>query len=211
MIISSTITQLSNAINAEFPLPGQDNDSQIWRNNNAYTVQAFTVVSKEVSDLQQNAIVKNSLITGDIVNNNMGGNTIQNVGIQAGSEIAVNHSVTPVDNLGGHVMVNYADGTYHKYGVDGSHGTVLFEINWPDYGNSTTYLHRVQLEITNASTQTSRIGFVAGAGKALQVDNSQGLALPFTVVQANNPVIFEVQTIDNGATQLVRYIGGPYL
>jgi hypothetical protein len=211
MIISSTITQLSNSINAEFPLPGQDNDSQIWRNNNAYTVQAFTVASKEVSDLQQNALLKTGLITGDIVNNDMAGSTIQNVGIQGGSEIAVNHTLTPVDNSAGHVMVNYADGSYHKFGVDGSKGTVLFEINWPNYGNSTTYLHRIQFEITNASTQTSRVGFAAGAGKVLQVDNSQGLALPYTIAQANNPVIFEIQTIDNGATQLVRYIGGPFL
>ena len=107
---------------------------------------------------------------------------------------------------------SYADATYHKYGVDGSHGNVIFEIDWPAIeGGSNTYLHKVGIEVTNASTQTSRISFAAGTGNTLQLDNSQGLSLPFVISQAGNPVIFEIQTIDGGVTQLLRYVGGPYL
>ena len=96
--------------------------------------------------------------------------------------------------------------------VWGSHGNVVFRVQWPDYtASGNTYLHKVKIELTNASTQTSRISFVAGSGNVLQVDGNAGITFPFAITQAANPVIFQIQTIDNGATQLVSFVGGPFL
>jgi hypothetical protein len=210
--MTSQVFTYSGLINESFPIAGTDNPSQGFRDNFRNIKQAFTVTNTELSDLQSKAILKSPLTDTGSTDNTMGGTVIAGAGIQSASEIAINHTLTPVDNTGGQVIVDYSAGTYHKYAVDGSKGDVVFRVQWPDYTSlGHTYLHRVRLEITNASTQTSRISFAAGTGNALQVDNSSGLTFPFAISQAANPTIFEIQTIDNGATQLVTYFGGPYI
>jgi hypothetical protein len=210
--MTSQVHTTSNLINPGFPIEGQDNPSRGFRDNFTNIQLSFSTVDDELTKLQAQAVLKAPMNDGDVVNNDMLGSVIKNVTLQGQREVAVNHTLTPVDAQNGHVHVSYADGTYHKYGIDGSHGNVIFEIDWPAVeSGSNTYLHKVGIEVTNASTQTSRVSFAAGTGNTLQIDNSQGLSLPFVISQAGNPTIFEIQTIDGGVTQLLRFVGGPYL
>ena len=50
--MASTITNYSNAININFPIPGVDNDSQGFRTNFSKVQSALEVASAEISDLQ---------------------------------------------------------------------------------------------------------------------------------------------------------------
>jgi len=50
--VASTITNYSEAININFPIPGVDNDSQGFRTNFAKVQSALAVASTEISDLQ---------------------------------------------------------------------------------------------------------------------------------------------------------------
>ena len=50
--MSSTITNYSNTINVEFPVPGADNDSQGFRTNFSIIQTALEVAAEEISDLQ---------------------------------------------------------------------------------------------------------------------------------------------------------------
>lgn len=50
--MTSTITNYSNSIVAEFPIAGADNDSQGFRTNFTQIKSALRVASTEISDLQ---------------------------------------------------------------------------------------------------------------------------------------------------------------
>lgn len=50
--MASTITNYSDAININFPIPGVDNDSQGFRTNFSKVQSALEVASAEISDLQ---------------------------------------------------------------------------------------------------------------------------------------------------------------
>lgn len=50
--VSSTITNYSSVINADFPIPGVDNDTQGFRTNYTNIKTAFSIASTEISDLQ---------------------------------------------------------------------------------------------------------------------------------------------------------------
>jgi hypothetical protein len=50
--MASTITNYSSTINADFPIPGADNDSQGFRTNYTKIKSALAVASDEISALQ---------------------------------------------------------------------------------------------------------------------------------------------------------------
>ena len=66
-------------ISADFPIAGQDNDSQGFRDNFATTVSNFAAAKAEIEALQTNGAVKNA-------DNNFLGNTINNVNFQNTTE-----------------------------------------------------------------------------------------------------------------------------
>jgi hypothetical protein len=57
--MASTITNFSSSIDAQFPVPGQDNDTQGFRNNFGNIKNALDIAASEISDLQ----VINSALT----------------------------------------------------------------------------------------------------------------------------------------------------
>ena len=58
--MASTITQYSSSININFPVAGEDNDSQGFRSNFARIQSALSIASDEVTLLQLNAINLNA-------------------------------------------------------------------------------------------------------------------------------------------------------
>lgn len=52
--MASTITNYSSAINVQFPIAGEDNDSQGFRTNFSQIQSALAVASTEISNLQLN-------------------------------------------------------------------------------------------------------------------------------------------------------------
>ena len=54
--MSSTVTNFSNQINVNFPVAGEDNDSQGFRSNFSRIQNAFTSAAKELTELQTNSV-----------------------------------------------------------------------------------------------------------------------------------------------------------
>ena len=52
---------VSSTINQNFPVAGQDNNSQGFRDNFTNTVNNFTFAAAELTDLQNNAVLKAAL------------------------------------------------------------------------------------------------------------------------------------------------------
>ena len=74
----STITNFSGNINESFPVPGQDNDSQGFRDNFNNTKLAFNETSIEISDLQSKVLLKQQLGGTAAVDNDLNNSTINN-------------------------------------------------------------------------------------------------------------------------------------
>lgn len=67
----------TNGINVSFPEPGVNNNSQGFRDNSAAIKSSLNIAATEITDLQNNVVLKSSL-TNSIVNNDMAGTIISN-------------------------------------------------------------------------------------------------------------------------------------
>jgi hypothetical protein len=75
--MASTINP--NNIDGAYPVAGQDNDSQGFRDNFTNTKTNFSYAAAEITDLQNKAVLKSAL-TGTTLNNDMGGSYVRSLG-----------------------------------------------------------------------------------------------------------------------------------
>lgn len=146
----STITNFSNSINEAFPVPGQDNDSQGFRDNFNNTKLAFSEADIEISDLQNKVLLKQALGGTATVNNDLNNSTINNgsytnfFGISNGGAEA-SGGVIPVnvDEASIHLfnLTNDADFTFKNWPVEGTYGLVRVQFVGPTGTNATPSLY----------------------------------------------------------------------
>jgi hypothetical protein len=103
-----------NNIDGTYPVAGQDNDSQGFRDNFTNIKTNFQYAEDEITDLQNNAILKGAL-AGTTLNNNFDGSLIYNYQSQDVSETVVSLGTTS-----GSVTVNYAAGAVQTVTTSGN-------------------------------------------------------------------------------------------
>lgn len=131
-------------INENFPVAGQDNDSQGFRDNFARIKTALGTAQTEITYLNSNAVDKTT-------NNDMGNNTLSNV-ILKNSGIRSNADVNSAATTS---VITFSEYQYLKYSL--SNTTNMFQIdNWPVGCHSELYLECI------ASTGSKRILFQSG-------------------------------------------------
>lgn len=129
-----------NNIDGTYPVAGQDNDSQGFRDNFTNIKTNFQYAEDEITDLQNNAILKGAL-AGTTLNNNFDGSLIYNYQSQDVSE-----TVTSLGTTSGSVTVNYAAGPVQTVTTSGNISFALS--NWPAAGLSGS----LKLIVTVASS-----------------------------------------------------------
>lgn len=90
--MSSTVTDFSNLIDVNFPTPGEDNDSQGFRDNFGSIKSALNVAGEEISSLQANLIS----LSGT---NDFGGNTIKKVVLEECTVVLKKYTVSQLNAL----------------------------------------------------------------------------------------------------------------
>jgi hypothetical protein len=99
-------------IDESFPVPGQDNDSQGFRDNFNQIKTNLGRARDEITELQSKVVLKSAL-TGQTLNNNMSGQTISNVTISTATITSAEMTdavfANPVRLTGSQALVN-ADG-----------------------------------------------------------------------------------------------------
>lgn len=90
--MASTITDYSNLININYPVPGSDNDSQGFRTNFSNIRSALSTTGEEISDLQVNLVSLSS-------SNNFGGNEIKKATLVDCSIVLKNYSLSELSAL----------------------------------------------------------------------------------------------------------------
>lgn len=172
-------------INAAFPIAGQDNDSQGFRDNFSVIKTALSTASNEITDIQLNTARTDGA-------NDFNGNVIQNATLKYNSEVVSIHA----NNQEATVQLNWAAGNYHVATVSTS---TTFEVtNWP-----TDSLGRIRLEVTPTTSSAINISFSPIVGGVIRAQRR----LPFTLTNSSYVHIWDIWMRDNGANTYIQYAG----
>jgi hypothetical protein len=178
-----------NNIDGAYPVAGQDNNSQGFRDNFTNTKTNFQYAKDEITDLQSKAVLKAAL-TGGSLNNNMLGSILSNAQLQDMSETRV-----ALGTLSGTVTVNYAAGSLQTVTTNGS--ISLAFTNFPAAGAAGT----VAVTIT-----VSNVAHTVTLPAAVSVNNTgiQGLAANVITFASTGTYTFVFTTSDGGSSITVN-------
>jgi hypothetical protein len=181
--MASTINP--NNIDGAYPVAGQDNDSQGFRDNFTNTKTNFSYAAAEITDLQNKAVLKSAL-TGTTLDNDMGGSILSNAQLQDMSETKVS-----LQSVVGSQILNYEAGPYFTLTLGGS--VSLSFSNFSAAG--VTARCRVQVTVNNlAYTLTLPVAVSVGTS------NIQGLSSNILTFTRTGVFEYEFETSDGGAT-----------
>jgi len=174
-----------NNIDGAYPVAGQDNDSQGFRDNFTNTRTNFAFAAAEITDLQAKAVLKGPL-TGTTLNNNMGGSILSNAQLQDMSE-----TVVALGNQTGAITLNYVAAPYYTVTTSGSISAAFS--NFPPAGQ----LGRISLRITVTSTaHTLTLPVAVSVGTV----NTQGFASNIITFNRTGTFEYLFETTDGGST-----------
>lgn len=176
--MASSLTNYSNLINVNFPIPGADNDTQGFRNNFSKIQSALTVASDEISAIQVNSVNLSST-------NDFGYNVIKRAALQAEGQI-VNDETAGISSEG--LAVDYSLGSYQRFRLDSGTNTISV-INWPS-GSADDVAGKVRLELELTSNFPTNI-LISGAAVISHTTS------PVTY-NATGTVIWDVWSPDSG-------------
>jgi hypothetical protein len=180
-----------NNIDGAYPVAGQDNNSQGFRDNFTNTSTNFQFAADEITDLQNNAILKSAL-TGTTLNNNMQGSLLYNAQFQQISETRVLQTLTT-----GSITINFALGSYQI--INSSTGSISLALtNFPAAG--TTGSVAVQVTISNRSHTLTIPNTVSTNNRGIQGLNTSTNVITFA---APGTYSFVFTTSDGGSSYTI--------
>lgn len=148
-----------NNIDGSYPVAGQDNNSQGFRDNFTNTKVNFQYAEDEINDLQSKVILKAALTGSTGLDNNMNDALLYAAKIQDFSATKVS-----VSGTSGSIAINYASGHYQAISTTGS--ISLSFTNFPPSGQYG-YL-KLQINITNIAHTVTLPGAVSLGTTGLQ-------------------------------------------
>jgi hypothetical protein len=147
-----------NLIDGAYPVAGQDNNSQGFRDNFTNIKTNFQYTEDEINDLQTNVILKAAL-SGSTLDNNMGNALIYAAKVQAFSA-----TKATISSTSGSITVNYQSGHYQSITTSGSISLAFTGfVAQPAYN----YL-KLQINITNVAHTVTLPGAVTLGTSGLQ-------------------------------------------
>ena len=132
-----------NNIDGTYPIAGQDNNSQGFRDNFTQTKVNFQYAADEINDLQTKAVLKAAL-TGTTLDNNMNDALLYAALIQDFSAVKI--APSPIS---GTLTLNYASAHYQSYSSASAGSVTLAFTNFPPSG-SYGYM-KLQIIVSNVA------------------------------------------------------------
>ena len=174
-----------NDIDGTYPIAGQDNNSQGFRDNFTNTKTNFHYAANEITDLQTNVVLKAAL-TGTVLDNDMGGSPLSNANISDFSAVAA-----ILGTLSGSVTINYVAGHYQTVTTGGS--ISLAFTNFPAAGNFGVV--RVQVTVNNTAYTVT-----LPAAVSVGTSNLQGYSSGVITFNRVGTYTYDFTTSDGGTT-----------
>ena len=188
-----------NNIDGTYPVAGQDNNSQGFRDNFTNTKTNFQYAADEIDDLQSKVILKAALL-GTTLDNNMNGSLLSNAQIQDFSQTRV-----ALGTLTGSVGVNYANGHYQTVTTGGS--ISLAFTNFPAAGTLGFVIVRVTVSSTaHTLTLPAAVGTGSSAASVLGIEGFASNVITFAQAGTYE---FQFHTDDGGSTVYLSELTRP--
>lgn len=181
-------------IDGAYPVAGQDNSSQGFRDNFTNIKTNFGYAKSELEDLQTKAVLKSGL-TGVALDNDMGGNLLSNLEI---GQLAQTKYAAGVQT--GSVSLSYANGYYQTLTTSGS--ITLAFTNFPASGKHA----EMAVSITIASVAHT---VTLPAAVSVGLNTVPGVLSNVITFPAAGTYLLKFTTDDNGTTIAVEYAQAP--
>lgn len=178
-------------IDEEFPVPGQDNDSQGFRDNFSQIKTALETANGELTDLLTAVARTDGL-------NNFNGNTIQNANL-----LAVSGAIYQPNTLDSDTQIEWNDGVVQKFIVSST--LTLTFTNFPTGGQK--YASTRLILKSNGGSHT--VNFETGGNGNLYLNNKAAAVDEngnFILSDSDQPKVIDVWS-DNGNDIYLDYIG----
>jgi len=185
-----------NNIDGNFPVAGQPNNTQGFRDNFTNIKTNFDTAATEITDLETKGIFKSAL-TGTSLDNNMADNLIYAAAIRDFSAVAVQLTATS-----GTITVDYSAGHYQAISTTGS--ISLNFTNFPAAGSAG--MIRLRISITNTAYTLT-----LPAAVSLGTTGVQGYAANVITFAATGTYEFGFSTTDSGTTITIFDLNRPLL
>jgi len=182
-----------NNIDGAYPVAGQDNNSQGFRDNFTNTSTNFQFAADEITDLQNNAVLKSALV-GTTLNNNMQGSVLSNAQLQDMSE-----TVVALGTVSGTTTINYALGSYQTLTTNGA--VSLAFSNFSAAGTASTVV--VQVTVANIIHTLTLPAAVSVNGRGIQGLNTANNTISFS---STGVYSFQFVTNNGGTTVTVTEV-----
>jgi hypothetical protein len=181
-----------NNIDGSYPVAGQDNDSQGFRDNFTNIRNNFTFSKAEIEDLQNKVVLKSALLNTTL-SNDFAGNAIVNPTLTSYRETYNN-----IGSASGSVTINFVNGNFQKLTMSGS-TTLVF--SFP--ANSANQYASIKLWINNTnSAWTLTLPAAVTLNGPLSVGGAAGsppvITFTSTEISNNNDYLFEFYTVNGG-------------
>lgn len=181
---------VSNSIDENFPVAGQDNDSQGFRDNYAVIKTGLATAASEITDLQNNTAKTN-------VDSNFAGNAIVDANLSAVSEKYYDGASVSTGQ-----EINFTNGHYQSFTLSNSIAFTL--TNFPDNNR----LGKIRVELYSNSLGSARTASFATAGGVIKTDGDPAwTGSAVTIDHDQNPLIVEFWSYDQGQTVFAKYLG----
>jgi len=182
-----------NNIDGTYPVAGQDNNSQGFRDNFTNIKTNFQYASDEITELQSKALLKSAL-TGTTLDNNMLGSLIYNATIAdfGATRLALG-------TVSGSQTINYALGHYQTLTTSGS--VSLAFTNFPTAGIAGVV--SVQVTVSSTAHTLTLPSAVSVNNAGIQGLNSSTNVITFAAV---GTYTFQFISSDGGATITVNEV-----
>lgn len=185
-----------NNIDGTYPVAGQDNDSQGFRDNFTNIRNNFTFTKAELEDLQNKVVLKSALLNTTL-SNDFAGNAIVNPTLTSWRETYNN-----IGSVSGSVTINFTNGNFQKITMSGS-TTLTF--SFP--ANSSNQYASIKLWVSNPSS-----AYVLSFPNSLTLGDPDTVAgfsgntITFSSAEISNSTdyYFEIFTVDGGTTLGIR-------
>ncbi len=182
-----------NNINGAYPVAGQDNNSQGFRDNFTNTGTNFQFAADEISDLQSKAVLKQAL-TGTVLDNNMLGSPLSNALLSNMAD-----AVLALGTVSGTTVINYALASYQTLTTNGA--VSLSFTNLPASGAAASVI--VQVTVANVIHTVTLPASVTVNNVGIQGLNTSTNTISFA---ATGVYSFEFSTSNGGTTITVREV-----
>jgi hypothetical protein len=194
----------TNPINVNYPIPGVNNNSQGFRDNFASIVTNLNTAATEITDLQNNVVVKQAL-SGTTINNNMANTLISNASTRSFRATTYNLG----NALSNTVLVNVSLADV-QYGTVAANTVINFG-SWAPTGTQSNVQLNLAVSNANAVIQFSSNVVISNDTGSTTLENFSNvgglvtITVPYGVSQLN----YLISTTDCGNTLYISPINRP--